>query len=206
MVGKRLVADFPYIEAEVIYAMKEYACTAIDILARRTRLSYLNVQAAEDALPRIVEIMAAELNWSEKRIKDELKAAQEFLYYEMGYKVRSDQLRNTEINLSPLDVDRYKKRFQMFDDNDKGFITIVDVQRVLESIGYQVDEKTLHEMLTEVDINKNGQVELIEFLQLMSAIQNGSVSGSRLAILMKTAEENLCRQNPIPVSRSGGGL
>lgn len=206
LVGKRLVADFPYIEAEVIYAMKEYACTAIDILARRTRLSYLNVQAAEDALPRIVEIMAAELNWSEKRIKDELKAAQEFLYYEMGYKVRSDQLRNTEINLSPLDVDRYKKRFQMFDDNDKGFITIVDVQRVLESIGYQVDEKTLHEMLTEVDINKNGQVELIEFLQLMSAIQNGSVSGSRLAILMKTAEENLCRQNPIPVSRSGGGL
>ncbi|XP_051883897.1 glycerol-3-phosphate dehydrogenase, mitochondrial [Pristis pectinata] len=206
LVGKRLVADFPYIEAEVRYAVKEYACTAVDVLARRTRLSFLNVQAAEDALPRIVELMAAELNWSEKRIQDELKAAKEFLYYEMGYKVRSDQLSNTEINLSPADVDRYKKRFQKFDDDKKGFITILDVQRVLESIGYQVDEATLHEMLTEVDINKNGQVELIEFLQLMSAIQKGSVSGSRLAILMKTAEENLNREDPIPVSRSGGGL
>ncbi|XP_078259988.1 glycerol-3-phosphate dehydrogenase, mitochondrial [Rhinoraja longicauda] len=206
LVGKRLVADFPYIEAEVIYGMKEYARTAIDILARRTRLSYLNVRAAEDALPRIVEIMAAEFNWSEKRIKDELTAAQQFLYYEMGYKVRSDQLTNTEINLSPSDVDRYKKRFQKFDDDSKGFITIVDVQRVLESIGYHVAEATLHEMLTEVDINKNGQVELIEFLQLMSAIQKGSVSESRLAVLMKTAEENLSRQNPIPVYRSGGGL
>ncbi|XP_067891400.1 glycerol-3-phosphate dehydrogenase, mitochondrial isoform X2 [Heterodontus francisci] len=166
IVGKRLVAEFPYIEAEVRYAVKEYACTAIDIIARRTRLSFLNVQAAEDALPRIVEIMATELNWSEKRMQNELKAAQQFLYLEMGYKVRSDQLANTEINLSPLEVDRYTKRFQTFDEDQKGFITILDVQRVLESIGYQVDEKTLYEMLYEVDINKNGQVELIEFLQV----------------------------------------
>ena len=64
IVGKRLVDEFPYIEAEVKYAMKEYACTAIDILARRTRLAFLDVQAAEEALPRIVEIMAKELNWS----------------------------------------------------------------------------------------------------------------------------------------------
>ncbi|XP_067843540.1 glycerol-3-phosphate dehydrogenase, mitochondrial isoform X2 [Heptranchias perlo] len=206
IVGKRLVSEFPYIEAEVKYAVKEYACTAIDIIARRTRLAFLNVQAAEDALPRIVEIMATEMNWSEKRIKDELKAAQQFLYYEMGYKVRSDQLANTEINLSPLEVDRFKKRFEKFDGDQKGFITIVDLQRVLESIGYEVDENTLHEMLFEVDINKNGQVELNEFLQLMSAVQKGSVSGSRLAILMKTAEENLIREDPIPVHRSGGGL
>ncbi|XP_078408327.1 glycerol-3-phosphate dehydrogenase, mitochondrial [Cetorhinus maximus] len=206
IVGKRLVAEFPYIEAEVRYAVNEYACTAIDIIARRTRLAFVNVQAAEEALPRIVEIMAAELNWSEKRMQDELKAVQQFLYHEMGYKTRSDQLTNTEINLLPSDVDRYTKRFQKFDEDQKGFITMIDVQRVLESIGYQVDEQTLHEMLHEVDVNKNGQVELIEFLQLMSAIRKGSVSGSRLAILMKSAEENLIRGNAIPVHRSGGGL
>lgn len=40
----------------------------------------------------------------------------------------------------------------------------------------------------------------------MSAIQKGRVSGSRLAILMKTAEENLDRRVPIPVDRSCGGL
>ncbi|XP_078084460.1 glycerol-3-phosphate dehydrogenase, mitochondrial [Mustelus asterias] len=205
IVGKRLVAEFPYIEAEVRYAVKEYACTAIDIIARRTRLAFVNVQAAEEALPRIVEIMASELNWTEKRMQAELKAVQQFLYQEMGYKTRFDQLTNTEINLSPSDVDRYTKRFQKFDEDQKGFITMIDVQRVLESVGYQVDEQTIHEILHEVDINKNGQVELIEFLQLMSAIRKGSVSGSRLAILMKTAEENL-RGDPIPVHRSGGGL
>lgn len=40
----------------------------------------------------------------------------------------------------------------------------------------------------------------------MSAIQKGRVSGSRLAILMKTAEENLDRRVLIPVDRSCGGL
>ncbi|EDM00412.1 glycerol-3-phosphate dehydrogenase 2, mitochondrial, isoform CRA_b [Rattus norvegicus] len=69
-----------------------------------------------------------------------------------------------------------------------------------------MDEDTLHEILCEVDLNKNGQVELHEFLQLMSAVHTGRVSGSRLAILMKTAEENLDRRVPIPVDRSCGGL
>ncbi|XP_060683215.1 glycerol-3-phosphate dehydrogenase, mitochondrial isoform X1 [Hemiscyllium ocellatum] len=206
IVGKRLVAEFPYIEAEVKYALKEYACTAIDILARRTRLAFVNVQAAEEALPRIIEIMAGELNWSEKRMQDELAAVRDFLYHEMGYKARFDQLKNTEISLSPLEVDKYTKRFQKFDEGQKGFITMPDVQRVLESIGYQVHEQTLYEILHEVDINKNGQVELIEFLQLMSAIRNGAISGNRLAILMKSAEENLVNEEPIPVHRSGGGL
>lgn len=44
------------------------------------------------------------------------------------------------------------------------------------------------------------------FFQLMSAIQKGHVSGSRLAVLMKTAEENLGQRVVIPVDRSGGGL
>ena len=171
IVGKRLVSEFPYIEAEVIYGVKEYARTAVDIISRRTRLAFLNVQAAEEALPRIVDIMGKELNWNEQKKKEELEAARKFLYYEMGYKVKSDQLTDSsEITLMPSDIERYKKRFHMFDKDKKGFITILDVQRVLESISVQIDEKTLHDILNEVDLNKNGQVELIEFLQLMSAI------------------------------------
>lgn len=47
------------------YAIRnEYAVSAIDVLARRTRLSFLNARAALDALPRVVEIMAEELHWS----------------------------------------------------------------------------------------------------------------------------------------------
>ncbi|XP_006125720.1 glycerol-3-phosphate dehydrogenase, mitochondrial [Pelodiscus sinensis] len=207
IVGKRLVSEFPYIEAEVVYGVKEYACTAVDMISHRTRLAFLNVQAADEALPRIIDIMGKELRWSDQKKKEELESAKKFLYYEMGYKAKSEQLTDSsEITLIPSDIDRYKKRFHMFDKEKKGFITILDVQLVLENISIQIDENTLHEILNEVDLNKNGQVELNEFLQLMSAIQKGYVSGSRLAVLMKTAEENLHQRVVIPVDRSGGGL
>ncbi|KAM9631433.1 glycerol-3-phosphate dehydrogenase, mitochondrial isoform X5 [Haliaeetus albicilla] len=169
IVGKRLVSEFPYIEAEVVYGVKEYARTAVDMISRRTRLAFLNVQAAEEALPRIIDIMGKELNWNEQKKKEELEAAKKFLYYEMGYKVKSDQLTDSsEISLGPSDIERYKKRFHMFDKDKKGFITILDVQRVLESISVQIAENTLHDILNEVDLNKNGQVELNEFLQTFS--------------------------------------
>uniref|UniRef100_A0A4W3HZE5 Glycerol-3-phosphate dehydrogenase, mitochondrial n=1 Tax=Callorhinchus milii TaxID=7868 RepID=A0A4W3HZE5_CALMI len=207
IVGKRLVAEFPYIEAEVTYAVKEYACTAIDVIARRTRLAFQNIQAAEEALPRIVEIMAAELNWNEQKKQEELVSALRFLYLEMGYKVRDEQLtKTTEVNLTPEELDRFTIRFRKFDNQQRGFITFVDVQRVLETIDHDIDENALHEIVNEVDLNKNGQVELHEFLQLMSAVKKGSVSSSRLAILLKRAEEKLDHREAIPVHRSGGGV
>ncbi|XP_008283861.1 glycerol-3-phosphate dehydrogenase, mitochondrial isoform X2 [Stegastes partitus] len=169
IVGKRLVSEFPYIESEVLYAIREYACTAIDVIARRTRLGFLNVQAADEALPRIVQIMGKELDWSQERRTAELEAARKFLYHEMGYRSRSEQLTKTsEINLDYQEVIRYKKRFHKFDKESKGFITTVDVQQVLESINVHIDENSLHEILNEVDLNKNGQVEIDEFLQVRS--------------------------------------
>ncbi|XP_029370929.1 glycerol-3-phosphate dehydrogenase, mitochondrial isoform X1 [Echeneis naucrates] len=207
IVGKRLVSEFPYIESEVLYAIKEYACTAVDVIARRTRLGFLNVQAADEALPRIVQIMGKELDWSQERRTAELDAARKFLYQEMGYRSRSEQLtRTTDINLDYQEVVRYKKRFHKFDKESKGFITTVDVQQVLDSINIHIDENSLHEILNEVDLNKNGQVEFDEFLQLMSAVKKGHVSASRLAILMRTAEETLDKRGPVTVDRSGGGV
>ena len=71
--GRRLVQEFPYIEADVIYAIKEYACNVVDVIARRTSLAFLNSQAAEEALPIIIEIMGKELSWSkeEKKVCDQ---------------------------------------------------------------------------------------------------------------------------------------
>lgn len=43
--------------------------TTIDMIARRLRLAFLNVQAAQEALPDIVNIMAEELHWSDGKHK-----------------------------------------------------------------------------------------------------------------------------------------
>ena len=56
--SKRLAKGYPYIEAEVIYAIRnEYACTEMDILARRTRLYTLDQKATKKALPRVSELI-----------------------------------------------------------------------------------------------------------------------------------------------------
>lgn len=43
-------------------------------------------------------------------------------------------------------------------------------------------------------------------VQLMSAVKKGQVADSRLAILMKSAEEKLNKRGPVTVDRSGGGV
>ena len=68
------------IDSEVRYAVRyEYAQTAVDVIARRTRLAFLNAQAAFDALPCIVDIMAEELGWSYAQRRKQIAAAVRFL-------------------------------------------------------------------------------------------------------------------------------
>jgi len=52
-----------YLEAEVIYgAQKESARTAEDILSRRTRLNFVNTKAAEQARPKVEELLKEALS------------------------------------------------------------------------------------------------------------------------------------------------
>lgn len=66
--GEKISPLYPFIDGEVRYAVRhEYAQTAADVLGRRTRLAFLNAQAALEALPKVIDIMATELNWDSKR-------------------------------------------------------------------------------------------------------------------------------------------
>lgn len=82
--GRRIHSELPYIEAEVKFATQEYAMTAVDVIARRLRISFLNVTAAEEALENIVKIMAEELNWSKQEQAKQMKDAIQFMEAEMG--------------------------------------------------------------------------------------------------------------------------
>ncbi|XP_057979191.1 glycerol-3-phosphate dehydrogenase SDP6, mitochondrial isoform X2 [Malania oleifera] len=78
--GKRLAHGYPFLEAEVAYcARQEYCESAIDFVARRCRLAFLDTDAAARALPRIIEILAAEHNWDKSRQQQETETAKEFL-------------------------------------------------------------------------------------------------------------------------------
>ncbi|MFO7577841.1 MAG: FAD-dependent oxidoreductase [Pelovirga sp.] len=72
--NRPLVAGHPCLEAQVIYGVRfEQAQRAIDILARRTSLAVLDTNAARLALPRVIELMAAELGWNRQRCDAETR-------------------------------------------------------------------------------------------------------------------------------------
>lgn len=78
--GKRLTSRLPYLEAEVVYAVEEEAAqTAMDVLARRTRLAFLDRQAALQALPGVVRLMADSLGWDAARRQKELSLGQDLI-------------------------------------------------------------------------------------------------------------------------------
>lgn len=91
--GTRLDPSYPYIDAEVTWACRrEYAATAVDIIARRTRLSFLNAEASLDALPRVIDLMAQELGWSKRRMNQEFQDATDFLVSMGISKARTEHL------------------------------------------------------------------------------------------------------------------
>ncbi|KAK7279005.1 hypothetical protein RJT34_24046 [Clitoria ternatea] len=78
--GKRLAHGYPFLEAEVAYcARHEYCESAVDFIARRSRLAFLDTDAAGRALPRVIQILAVEHKWDKSRQKQELQNAKEFL-------------------------------------------------------------------------------------------------------------------------------
>ncbi|MCA6479301.1 MAG: glycerol-3-phosphate dehydrogenase/oxidase [Chitinophagaceae bacterium] len=66
--------DYPYTRADLKYALQhELAVTVEDILARRTRLLFLDARVAVQAAPRVASWMAAETGqnqqWEEEQVK-----------------------------------------------------------------------------------------------------------------------------------------
>lgn len=77
---KRLIPSHPFTESEIRFAVRhEAACTGADMIARRTRLAFLDVESALLALPRVLEIMGEELNWSKAKASSEWSDSVQFL-------------------------------------------------------------------------------------------------------------------------------
>lgn len=132
VIGKRLHPEFPYIEAEVRYAVKEYAMTAVDVISRRLRIAFLNAKATEEALPRIVEIMAQELNWSKSEKAKQLEEALFFLKTQMGQDANRAAKENIPITLTKNEVSEYVKNFNNLDIERKGYLTVNDIRKILK--------------------------------------------------------------------------
>nr|CDS16931.1 glycerol 3 phosphate dehydrogenase [Echinococcus granulosus] len=173
LAGRRLHPNFPIIEAEVTEACREYACNAIDFLARRTRLAFLDVRAAEEVLPKLIDLMAAELNWCPLRKKKEFEVAMKFLKTEMGLAMK--RTKTVPANFSPEEVENIRKQFSSIDVDGKGYITLNDLHKFFAKQGESVSNNTLESILSDLDLDRNGEIDQVEFLEFMSSLKTGAV-------------------------------
>ncbi|EPB73146.1 hypothetical protein ANCCEY_07767 [Ancylostoma ceylanicum] len=88
----------------VRYAVREYASNAVDVIARRLRLAFLNTSAAHDVLPEVVRIMAEELGWSADEQKTQLECARRFIDTQMGQLASQNVQNNASGNGSRKEI------------------------------------------------------------------------------------------------------
>uniref|UniRef100_A0A1I8FFR6 glycerol-3-phosphate dehydrogenase n=1 Tax=Macrostomum lignano TaxID=282301 RepID=A0A1I8FFR6_9PLAT len=215
VVGKRLHPNYPYLESEVRLATREYACRAVDILARRTAWPSPMCTAAVEACPEWCRSWARKLGWSET--KRRAGALQTVSPVEMGYNLKLQE-RLQHPSICPLmRLPILMSKFRKMDADNKGFITLNDLERYFKLFTYphfvafrrgtnhSMEAAQIMDMIDEVDLNRNGRIEMSEFLQFMSAAKSGTVGSSRFKhVLDRTSHSD--KDHVISVDRSGGGV
>jgi calcium-dependent protein kinase len=66
-----------------------------------------------------------------------------------------------------LKEDHLRSAFEFFDTDNSGTITLDELKRVLSSDDMRIPENEIINLLNEVDMNKDGQLDYNEFLEMM---------------------------------------
>jgi glycerol-3-phosphate dehydrogenase len=160
--GKRLHHLYPYDEAEVLYACRhEQAQTAVDVLARRTRLAFLSVQAARDALPRVIELMAKELTWSQS------EAAKQ--HHETEIFLESMGLHEVLPNRSQFSKEELKGLHENFNKIATKTNSAISRTQARGLLLANAPESTQVDSIVErVDANNSGKINFTDFLEMVA--------------------------------------
>lgn len=59
------------------------------------------------------------------------------------------------------------KAFRLFDEDETGKISLGNLKRVAKELGEAISEEELKEMITEADLDGDGQVNQDEFFKIM---------------------------------------
>ncbi|GAB3555594.1 glycerol-3-phosphate dehydrogenase/oxidase [Spirosoma fluminis] len=78
--AQRLTADQPFLNAEVVYQVREEMAVMLrDVLARRWRLELADWRLTAQVAPQVVELMANELGWTDSYSQEQVASYQALL-------------------------------------------------------------------------------------------------------------------------------
>lgn len=70
--------------------------------------------------------------------------------------------------LSSEQIREIKEAFHVFDNNGDGCITATELKKLVTSLGYNITEAELMDMMNQIDSDGNGAIDFPEFLSLMT--------------------------------------
>ena len=73
--------------------------------------------------------------------------------------------------LTPEDIHELENAFQLFDKHNVGFVLKPDLREMLQTIGYNLNDKELEHMITTVDVDNNRQIDIDEFIVLIANLE-----------------------------------
>ena len=154
--GIPLAEGYPYVEAEVRYACREHAVTIEDILSRRTRLAFLNAEAARDAVPRVAEILTEELGWTAEERNRQLAHAYDYVKC-FGGPIAD----KSEAALRTATDADLREAFERVDADGSGYVSLEELRAAAESLGFPVGASD--DAFAAMDVDGNGKVCYDEF-------------------------------------------
>jgi Ca2+-binding EF-hand superfamily protein len=83
--------------------------------------------------------------------------------------------------LSKTEVEKLWQAFSVFDTDNSGAISAIELGQVLKSLGQSLSSTELRDLIKEVDIDRSGSIEFDEFKTLMIAKQGDRQSRLELA-------------------------
>jgi len=165
--GHLIVEDYPYIDADVVWACREYACTIEDVLSRRTRLAFLNKDAAMEAIPVIADIMAKELGWTAKIKQKQIEAAEKCVStYGGRIPDKSEEKLKSAVYKNIQDV------FDAIDTNENGFLEENELIEVATILGFDMATEDVDKAFHEMDCKNKGRVSVEDFVNWWTKSSN----------------------------------
>ena len=71
--------------------------------------------------------------------------------------------------LSVDEIEEIKEAFDIFDVNKDGHISVSELVKAMETLGFNSKNEAIYKMIVEMDEDGNGTIEFAEFLDMMTA-------------------------------------
>jgi glycerol-3-phosphate dehydrogenase len=199
-VGKLLAPDYPMIEAEVIYACRHEMCKTVkDMLTTRTRLAYLNSEAAKQAINKVADVMAAELKWTRKERDAQIKMAWDYIK-DFGGPVAD----KSKALLKSATFTDLHEVFVSIDKDKSGYIDMEELNSASIKLGFPMRSKAdLTAKFNEIDTDGNGKISEAEFVEWWNGRHSEEYAKklARTVTLTATSEVALDKSNMMEKSK-----